>query len=60
MLPYIRLLVIAFIVSYIICIISKKILKNDVGFSKMALISLSAAFSIIVFLYFLEVLITKL
>lgn len=59
MAPYIRLLIIAFIVSYIISYLSKKILKKEVIFSQIFLISLIFAVSVVLFLYLLELLITS-
>lgn len=60
MLPSIKLLIIAFIISYIVCIINKIIFKIDLNFYKTTLISLSAAFGVIVFLYLIEILVAKL
>ena len=58
MAPILKLLFIAFIVSYVIWFVDRRFLGKQISFYKLMLFGLLAAFAVFVVLYSLELLVT--
>jgi hypothetical protein len=58
MTPILKLLFIAFVVSYVIWFVDRRFFGKQISFNKLMLFGLLAAFSIFVVLYSLELLVT--
>jgi hypothetical protein len=58
MAPILKLLFIAFIVSYVIWFVDRRFLGKQISFHKLMLFGLLAAFAVFVVLYSLELLVT--
>ena len=58
MAPFLKLLLIAFVVSYVIWFVDRRFLGKQISFNKLMLFGVLAAFLVLVALYCLEVLVT--
>jgi hypothetical protein len=58
MVPILKLLLIAFVVSYVIWFVDRRFLGKQIPFNKLMLFGLLAAFAVFVVLYSLELLVT--
>ena len=58
MAPVLKLLLIAFIVSYVIWFVDRRFLGKQIPFNRLMLFGLLAAFAVFVLLYSLELLVT--
>jgi hypothetical protein len=58
MAPILKLLLIAFVVSYVIWFVDRRFLGKQIPFNKLMLFGLLAAFAVFVVLYSLELLVT--
>jgi hypothetical protein len=58
MAPVLKLLLIAFIVSYVIWFVDRRFLGKQIPFNRLMLFGLLAAFAVFVVLYSLELLVT--
>jgi len=58
MAPILKLLLIAFVVSYVIWFVDRRFLGKQISFNKLMLFGLLAAFAVFAVLYFLELLVT--
>ncbi|MGE4595314.1 MAG: hypothetical protein AAEF23_07370 [Gammaproteobacteria bacterium] len=57
MAPILKLLLIAFVVSYVIWFVDRRFLGKQISFNKLMLFGLLAAFSVFTVLYSLELLV---
>ena len=58
MAPILKLLFIAFVVSYVIWFVDRRFLGKQISFNRLMLFGLLAAFAVFVLLYSLELLVT--
>jgi len=58
MVPILKLLLIAFVVSYVIWFVDRRFLGKQIPFNKLMLFGLLAAFAVFAVLYSLELLVT--
>ncbi len=60
MAPILKLLLVAFVVSYVIWFVDKRFLGKNISFNKLMLFGLLAAFGVFVVLYSLELVVASL
>ena len=57
MAPFLKLLLVAFVFSYVIWLVDRRFLGRQISFNKLMLFGVLSAFLVLVVLYFLEMLV---